>query len=781
MTEHRPGIRLVGTDIVLIAVIGLVAVSPLRDAYGGAHWLVAAAGGLILGVVAAFVSSRMKLGSWNTVLATFVAYLVFGSALAVPEHATSGVLPNPDSLRSLLEGLVTAWRDSVTLFAPLGSDGNVLVVPYVIGLLTGLFSGLFLWRSRWPGLAALVLLATFVVSAAFGDRLTELPLVRGVALAIGLLVWTRWRAARDVRASWSRRIVLSLVTLSLASGAALGLSTVTSGGVRDVLRDHVTPPFDPLDYPGPLSRYRAYYDEKGLGDKTMFTSTGLSDGDRVRLATMDTFDGIIWNVAGGVDAATQSGSFGRITPAPESTRDRRASITIKNYSGPWVPTFGDTRDVTVKRKGSSDFSLRSRVLYNKATGTMVQVGGVQEDTTYELRSVEHKRPKNPEELEADTSVLPDPPAEVPALAKRVERWLAEAGGPSGGGLAATLEEQFQLGYYSDGKEGQAPSNAGHGVKRLTDLVTPEDMIGNDEQYASAMGVAAQSRGLPARVVLGFVVPDESGTIKGKDIDAWVEVRLQGAGWVTYVPTPDKSRTPKQQQNDPYPEPQPAVLQPPVVPKEPNDLDQVSPQGAGKKRNRNAFDAAHAVLVVIAYVGGTGIATSPIWLLLLTKSLRRRRRRSADDLVARVSGGWTEIVDHARDHGTRLPRSNTRYENGVALAERFSTSEAIHLAMAADRHVFSSRTPTGEDATAYWNDVDTTVARIRKSVPFWRRPLAALSPASLPWAQLRDRVLARLGSLGTHVRKARSVVLLRRSLARLRFRVRRLRRRREVSG
>ena len=348
MTENRPGARLIVVDTVLVALLGLLAASPLGDAYGGTRWLVAVGGGLLLGLAVALASSRLRLGAWTTALATVVAYLLLGPALAVPQQAASGVLPTPDALRTLLEGVVTAWRDSVTLFAPLGDDGNVLVVPYVIGLLTGLLSGLLLWRSRWPGAAALVVLAAFVVSAAFGDRLTELAPARGLALAIGLLVWTRWRATRDVRSSWSRRLVLSALTLSVAGGAAFGLTTLASGGVRDVLRDHVSPPFDPLEYPSPLSRYRAFYDKKGLGERTMFTSTGLAKKDRVRIATMDRFDGIVWNLAGGIDAATRSGSFGRMVPAPESPRDRRVTITIQDYSGPWIPTFGDTHDVSVK-------------------------------------------------------------------------------------------------------------------------------------------------------------------------------------------------------------------------------------------------------------------------------------------------------------------------------------------------------------------------------------------------------------------------------------------------
>ena len=329
--DPRPGARLVALDVVLIALLGVLAMSPLAAAYGGTRWLIAAGGGLALGVTVALVSSRLRLGPWNTALAAVFGYLLLGSALAAPEQAAAGVLPTPDALRTLLEGIVTAWRDSVTMFAPLGAGGNVLVVPYVIGLLSGLLTGLLLWRSRVPGGAALVLLCAFVVSAAFGDRLTELAPARGLALAIGLLVWTRWRAMRDVRTSWSRRLVLSALTLSLAGGGAFGMTALTSGGVRDVLRDHVEPPFDPLAYPSPLSRYRAFYDEdKGLGRKTMFTSTGLAKGDRVRVATMDAYDGIVWNLAG----RNRSGdALGQLRPHDPGARGARRPARLDHDQG----------------------------------------------------------------------------------------------------------------------------------------------------------------------------------------------------------------------------------------------------------------------------------------------------------------------------------------------------------------------------------------------------------------------------------------------------------------
>src|SRR5690606_34072882 len=190
-------------------------------------------------------------------------------------------------------------------------------------------------------------------------------------------------------------------------------------------------------------------------------------------------------------------------------------------------------------------------------------------------------------------------AEVPALTKKAQTWFADAGGPTGGAAAKVLVDTFREGFYSDGKPNEVQSAAGHGVKRLTDLVSPEEMIGNAEQYASAMGVASQARGLPARVVIGFKVPDRSGKIVGSDVDAWVEVKLERVGWVAFQPTPDKDRVPKNTQENPEPEPQPNVIQPPVVPEEPDVSDKKAPQGAGEPRDDDVLDKIRAV---IGYLG-----------------------------------------------------------------------------------------------------------------------------------------------------------------------------------
>ncbi|MFZ2503407.1 MAG: transglutaminaseTgpA domain-containing protein [Nocardioides sp.] len=737
-----PGIRLQVADGAILLLFGLTAMSPLSAAYGSWHWAAAAGGGILAGLGVAAISRRFHLGAWLTALTALVAYLLLGSALAVPSQATAGVLPNPSALRSLLTGLIHAWRDSLTMLIPLKSGGTALVVPFVTGLVVGLVGALILWRSSKPGFTGLVVVAAFVVAAAFGSKDTEFPVLRGIGLAAALLVWHRWRATRDARVAWGRRLALTTAVVAVASGAGFGLA-VAGDADRDVLREHVEPPFDPLAFPSPLSRYRAFYDEAGLADRTLFTTTGMKPGDRIRLATMDTYDGVVWNVAGGPSAPSQSGSFTRFVSEADAGGEE-VTLTVGDYSGPWIPTIGQTLAAELDKGGSTVPPETSGLLINRATGTMAQLGGVQPGTTYRFRVQRDAPPADASALPADLGAAQLPPDDIPALSKRAQRWIAQAGSPTGGALAQTLVEEFRKGYYSDGKKNEAASRSGHTVKRIVELVAPEDMIGNDEQYAAAMGVVGQLKGLPTRVVMGFLVEQPDGRVLGKDVDAWVEVKLEGAGWVTFVPTPDKDRKPRQLQKDPDPEPQPTVLQPPIVPEEPDGNDDKAPQGAGR---RNSISVPSWLTEVLRYTGYGAAATvvvSPLWGPIVLKRVRRRRRRGASDPLARVTGGWHELSDAARDLGTRLPASNTRLESSYALAGRFPEADTVTLARAADRHVFGGSDPSEEEAAAYWRDVDSALKRIRKAVPWWRRPVAAVSVASLPWRSALRAGSARVG-------------------------------------
>ena len=270
------------------------------------------------------------------------------------------------------------------------------------------------------------------------------------------------------------------------------------------------------------------------------------------------------------------------------------------------------------------------------------------------------------------------------------------------------------------------------------------MEGDEEQYSSAMGVAAQRLGVPTRVAIGFI-PQGKTQLLGSDVTAWVEVALQGHGWVPLDPSPDQDKTLQQRNDDPDPRPQPQVLQPPDQPEQAEDEEPDLPQGAGsaaEEPEAAGTDYLGYVLLAGKVAGSAALVLSPLWLVALLKARRRRRRRLEPDPVARLSGGWRELTDTARDLGVRLTPGATRHEVGRLVVDRFPRSDVHTLAGVADTHVFGGNAPTADEVAAYWADVDTALKRMRREAPLASRVLHRFSLASLPWREALRGVAAR---------------------------------------
>ena len=64
-----------------------------------------------------------------------------------------------------------------------------------------------------------------------------------------------------------------------------------------------------------------------------------------------------------------------------------------------------------------------------------------------------------------------------------------------------------------------------------------------EQFASAMAVMARAAGIPARVAVGFLEPeqidDQTWEYTAWDLHAWPELFFPGSGWVRFEPTPSR--------------------------------------------------------------------------------------------------------------------------------------------------------------------------------------------------------------------------------------------------
>ncbi|MFC0715141.1 transglutaminase-like domain-containing protein [Cellulomonas biazotea] len=739
---RRTGVPLVIDVVCLVGALALV-LWPLLAVYGGTAAVPAVVGGLALGAGVALWAAARRWSAAVTVAALTATYVVAGGALAAPTTTLAGVVPTGATVVELVRGTTSTWKQVLTLQPPVGTSGSLLVAAYLLALVGSAAAVSVTARVRRPlpaASAAVVPLAVMVAVVVLGTREpVPAPWLTGTVLTLLLLPWASARAGL-LR---PRRVVAvgALAAVALAGGV-LGAPVVVGDTTRYVVRDEIVPPFDPRDYPSPLSAFRHFV--KVDEDATLLTVEGLPSGARVRLATMDRYDGVVWNVSsdGSADA---SGEFRRVGDDLETTvRGDRAHVEVEigALTGVWLPTVGSATAFDVV--GDSAADLR----YNDATGAAVLVGGVHEGLRY---GVDVVVPRVPEDAEigsapAASVTLPDVVGDPDAVAMTAPDVARDAGEPVQVARALTrwLSEE---GYFSHGVAPEDhPSLSGHGAFRMTQLLGGDLMVGDGEQYASALALLAREMGLPARVVLGFVPDAAEGPVDltGADIQAWVEIAFAGHGWVPFDPTPPPTQTPQEDQQDAPSQPDPQVVQPPPPPPDaatPPDEDTEQPSTDEPAED----DSAAALWWRIARVAG--VAAVPLVLLLLPflvvgalKARRRRQRRRHRDTVVRVAGGWDEVVDHARDLRRPVPPFATRRESADALASAFGdrpgrdgtavVTTVRELADHADRAVFAPAAPSDAEAAAYWRRVEAAVAAMTRTVGWRERARARLSTVSL---------------------------------------------------
>ncbi len=728
-------------DAAVLGSATLLAGLPMLLVFGLRSGLPALVSGVLLGAGLSAVAARRAWSGLTTLALAVVAYLLVGPVVAAPTLATAGVLPSVESTSALLRAVVTVWKEVLTLDPELGASGSVLAAPLLLGLLVSGSSVSIATRRPGRGAAwtALAPVAALGVAVLLGTKESVAPVVAGTLLAALLLVWVAWRRGQLA----PRRVVaLALVGAALVGGAAAG-PLVVADRQRFVLRDEMVPPFDPDEQASPLSAFRSFVKQRR--ESEILTVRGLPEGGRVRLATMDAFNGVVWNVAGS-EESEGSGTFRKVGETiATSAEGPRATVEIEVLDLPmvWLPTVGYAE--SFRFAGPDAVELTRDLRYNDATGTAVLVGGVPAGTTYTAEVVVPERPDEAELAAArmGTARLPravSVPDAVPLYAGEIAQTAA-----SPAEIASALADGLaERGYFSHGGPGEEQSWSGHGADRITKLLTDDLMVGDGEQYASAMALMARHLGLPSRVVMGFVPEEYTDeiTFTGDDIEAWVEIEFAGRGWVAFDPTPDESRTPRTDEQEQEAAEDPQVRQPPpplAEPVEPPDAETEQPSTQPEPPADEEGDDWGAVLVVVAAAGIPLILLlAPVLLVLAAKRRRRRRRRTAPDPVARVVGGWDELLDEARDLRQPGPATATRREMALHLATAFPRAGrrgsvgavVAGLAASADAVVFGPGSPPEDHVAAYWAEVDTARAAMRAAVPRRRRVRARLAVASL---------------------------------------------------
>lgn len=719
-------------DLAFLAALCVIALLALRTTYGGTGYLMSGCIGIAAGLVISYAGAALAVPVLLVAVATVAAYFLVGL-----------VVPGPKSLSGLNSLAVHGWKQLLTTLPPIGDSGPLLGLPFLLGLAAAALGGTLALRTK-PSFAPLFApAALFATTILLGlGKATTLPL--GAAFVAVALGWAavRHQRTRPIVQHGARQTTRLVLAVGMLAVAALGASAIGPGfplakaNRRVVLRNYVHPPFDLQQYPSPLAGFRNYAKGGALYDKTLFTAGGLPDGAPLRIATMTDYDGSVWATGDPTATTSSMATFQRVGTSISTTGDgTRATVKVQinhDYNDVWLPTAGQLSKVQFHTKGYG-----GAFRYNLDTDTGVIPLRLKDGDRYTMRALVPA--PTPDLTHVDAFGTADVDPTVAALVgSAVTQWThgVNSGWPQ---VLAVAKHLRDVGRYSDGNGDERVYLPGHSIGRLTSFISGNQnqglqaLVGDDEQYAALFALMTEFLGVPARVVLG-AVPEPDGTVKGKDVHAWVEVHAGNGDWLR-IPTsefmPDTTKKPEkippqQQQNSSA-----AVVPPPNSVRPPSSVDSPDQQQTrvDRRTNKNSSSSGgsngflHALGLIGTYGGPPiGAIVLPCLLIIGLKGLRRRRRRTQGAVTTQVAAGWREIVDFARDAGRPVPGGQTRPEDARTLGPLGLGS----LAASADSVVFGPGQPTPDAAAWYWSEVERARREISHGLSRWQRLRAAVS-------------------------------------------------------
>jgi hypothetical protein len=727
-------LRPAAVDAAAVVVLVLIASTAFDRTFDGPGYLLAAALGAGAGLAAAALVRRT--GAPGATLAIPVLSSTFLVGPPLIAYATRGsVLPGPDAVTATGDVLLVGWKDLLTTLPPVPAGGRLAVLPFLVAA-AGAAPGYFLARRTWhpyPPVAGP--LAAFAAAAALGAGAPGGITPRALGFGFLAVLWGAARRARlAVNSGGHRHRAVAGAALLAVAGLAAGLAAPALAGAigdRGVLRTAVAPPVDLVDQPSPLAGFRRFRPVSAdLADEALLTVSGLPRGSLIRLATVDSYAGTVWaasatdflRVGSRIDTSrTGPRVSGTVTIGPAYAR--AADLRI------WVPTVGDPTRLTFTGPGSATRSEDLR--YNPVTRSAVVPGGLVAGDTYRVDAV---LPDGAAPTSVGVVGTPTSPSRYLDVVTRYLTGTRGAGADPLSTVRAVAQRLRTTGAYTDGRGAESTFTAGHSLGRLTAFLADDEPAGNDEQYAATLALVANSAGLPARVVLG-AVPDGTGTVRGRNVHAYVEVQVDRDRWWTIPPeafVPPPGKHPRARHRVEQNRAEDAVVPPPNQQRAPSSLEGFSLDTAASSRSRSAAQEQGWTMPgwLAVTLKGAAVPTGAVlgWTLLAlaVKAVRRAGRARRGSPADRVAAAWTELVDLLTDARTPIPRRHTRTE----LAALTGAEGVTELAQVCDRSLFGPEPVTAEDAGRAWSSLRRAAGQLAAAQSWIRRWRRAVSPRSL---------------------------------------------------
>ena len=743
-------------------------------------WAPASIPARMLGVLVApmagprrILSLNMPLGSYHDVLA-FTLFIAVAVSFVVFALVWSGA----DSWR--LAPFVALMP--MAAGTALGSDSRVtwlLSRPVAI-----------LGSQAAMGVALVLTLLLWLIWRPWSQRQDRLRKGHG-----GVGAFKDFPSSAQISGARGRWIALKMTRLVLAVAmVAAGLVAVAlvvpiqeRNHPRMTLREEVPIQVRQVAEADPLSTYREFFNDQMFGAH-LFTVDAPSEATRVRLVTLGVYDGANVAVGEGESPAMASHATGaqgfervpaRVDPvgAPDGMQisPLTTRVEIAQYDGAWVPLVGELGQI--RFEGERRAALQDGFFYDRRVATGIEVAtdgsdGLEEGTTYTAHVWETQLPTQAiasfEPAGAGASL-------TTALPQSVVDWIGDQDQPrTGAGLLELIGRLRARGYLShslaapDGEPWEwmrplgdyqfEPSRAGHSLARMESLfqrlseqalaagpdATESELVGavgDDEQFAVAAALIADSLGFHTRIVLGArlggttdsqeLTACQWGKCTGGDMAVWIEVQDGGDGaWAPIDVTPQHRNrlSPRiKETSDPkhatQVRPQSAVVVPPPGAKPSGG----EPEQSGKDRSSRPVTELSAAgrIALTSGLGFLAVVAIPS-AILIAKVVKRRRRRLVPDAVLSICGAWDEFYDTGRAFGRPTLPAWTRAETAQHWAP--GVGAPIELAHLVDRASFHRPDTRDCDVTQVWTLQKTACLNLAVGGSIWQRARARFSPS-----------------------------------------------------
>ncbi|HWE57095.1 MAG TPA: transglutaminase-like domain-containing protein [Acidimicrobiales bacterium] len=687
-------------DLVLTAVLAVLVTAPFGRILVSYHFLVTVSGAALIALVVMGALARrpvvISIVASTVLLALYLVVFVFKAG---PGKTWTGV--------------TSTWSDLLTSTTPAVTSASDIAAPVLLGWAATMVGCLLALKTRPSAAPVLPPLVVLVVALAFAGTQSPGSFLYPAALVVltlGLLL-VRSQPPGVTRGRGGRRVRSAAIVFGASAVVAIALGTLVPIGStqsRFDLRSHYTPPLNLSNQVTPLAQVTPALQNTSTTPIFSVSFSNVPTGSTLALvpiAYLESYDGAVWGTSAPFALAGPDLPPG--APASVPTATIRQTFHLTNYPSAFLPSLEGAQKITGLTVG-----------FDRTTGTMVDPAGSGVTAAY---TVESAVPQITSDSLKAAKTGTDPSLALLTLPPSNEPWpsqfltFASKYGVGSTPLArlVAIENQMRsakaFGYTTNARPG-------HSLGVLSDFLStsPGDTyshIGDSEQFAAAFAILARIEGFPSRVVVGYRLPvaikpgdTQVVNVVAADMYSWVEVNVNGVGWVTFDPT---NTTPRKA-------PPPQVTPPPPVattlPNAPSHAASAAAAAAAAAAHRHHSHTKAVVIAVLAILVGLPM------LILAAKKFRKRMRRERGTPADQIIGAWKETRDAMRDRHIRMPKAATALE----MADRCAKADRIELGdrltsfgPLIDRALYSIDGPTEEDVDTAWDIQDGVVDALKE--------------------------------------------------------------------